>query len=179
MYFPNKRLSTYILVLSIFFRLTNTSIHIFWAYSRPRDSSVANGHCQDQPKMEETHMFHAFLFFLMTSIPVHTSVCRSADTCVHTQARIISTKEVNPLCMKLLYNKMSLYGFLIVTTITKVKWVWCICHFFLYRCRACHLKRIYMETWRCKRWSCPVSDENVKVPTSENLILFCIYNMLC
>lgn len=42
-------------------------------------------------------MFHAFLFFLLTSILVHTSVSRSADTCVHTQARIISTKEMQSL----------------------------------------------------------------------------------
>ena len=75
MYFPNKRLSTFILVLSIFLRLTNTSIHIFWAYSRPRDSSVSNGHCQDQPKMEETHMFHAFLFFFLWLQFRYTPVC--------------------------------------------------------------------------------------------------------
>ena len=93
---------------------------------------------------------------LIESIPLQC-VQVSCYMC-HAQARIISTKEVNPLCMKLLYNKISLNGFLVVTTITKVKWV------------------IHGGA-RCD----PVqsSNEKVKVSTCEKLILFCIYNMLC
>ena len=63
MYCLNKRLSTYVLVVSVFFRANQYQYpHFFWANSRPWDSSVDNGHCQDEPTMEGTHMFHALLF---------------------------------------------------------------------------------------------------------------------
>jgi len=113
----------------------------------------------------------------------HSSVCRSAGTCVQTQAWIISNKEVNHSILSVwnyctinypwIINMVSL----LLLQITKVNWVWYICHFFPIQMQRLPFEKDLHGGAR----SNPVesSNEKVKVSTSVKLILFCIYKMLC